>query len=105
VTDNFKNLASLFEGKQLQELVPLQDRAFLLNVHAHFCCGFDMKVEWNISEDAAADVSHIAFWMFKEDKMEKKQEEAAKAVSGGLKDLVPSAWYWGIVWAEWRRRG
>jgi hypothetical protein len=88
LTDNLKAISDLIGGKQLQEMVPLQDRAFLLNVYAHFCCGFDMKAGWYFSDDAASDIAHISQWMAKEDGMEKKQAEAAKAVTGATKDLV-----------------
>ena len=85
---SFKGLERLVQGEQLKDLVTLQDRAFLLNVYAHLCCGFSMEAGWYFSEVAFSDIAHIAAWMRKEDQDTDNQKKAAQATTEYMGDIV-----------------
>jgi len=87
----------LYEGKLLQELVPLNDRMFLFFVFANLCSKQELNDGWCFCERATTMMKNTRKWMTKEDRIVAENDKAKQKtikhfldLADNLEDIVAS---------------
>jgi hypothetical protein len=86
-TKAWSTVFQLTEGPLLQDLVPLNDRAFLFFVFINLCSKQELQDGWYFCERATTMMRNIRKWMNVEDKMKTENAKAKTKTCEHFVDL------------------